>query len=72
MYKLPYSLFSSPPLLLPLCSFVTGVINRERMSTFERVLWRSCRGNVFLRQAEIVEPLEDPTTVSVALALALV
>ena len=30
---------------------------------FERVLWRACRGNVFLRQAEILEPLEDPTTV---------
>ena len=44
--------------------FVTGVINRERMGTFERVLWRSCHGNVFLRQAEIEEPLEDPSTVS--------
>ena len=43
--------------------FVTGVINRERVTTFERVLWRACRGNVFLRQAEILEPLEDPTTV---------
>jgi len=42
--------------------FVTGVIARERMATFERVLWRACRGNVFLRQAEIEEPLEDPTT----------
>ena len=44
--------------------FVTGVIARERVPTFERVLWRACRGNVFLRQAEIEEPLEDPTTVS--------
>ena len=43
--------------------FVTGVIARERMATFERVLWRACRGNVFLRQAEIEEPLEDPATV---------
>ena len=33
------------------------------MATFERVLWRACRGNVFLRQAEILEPLEDPTKV---------
>ena len=32
------------------------------MPTFERVLWRACRGNVFLRQAEIEEPLEDPST----------
>ena len=43
--------------------FVTGVIARERMPTFERVLWRACRGNVFLRQAEIEDPLEDPSTV---------
>uniref|UniRef100_A0AAY4AZX8 V-type proton ATPase subunit a n=1 Tax=Denticeps clupeoides TaxID=299321 RepID=A0AAY4AZX8_9TELE len=43
--------------------FVAGVINRERIPTFERMLWRVCRGNVFLRQAEIEDPLEDPTTV---------
>uniref|UniRef100_A0AAY4AZY8 V-type proton ATPase subunit a n=1 Tax=Denticeps clupeoides TaxID=299321 RepID=A0AAY4AZY8_9TELE len=42
--------------------FVAGVINRERIPTFERMLWRVCRGNVFLRQAEIEDPLEDPTT----------
>uniref|UniRef100_A0A8C2CFW8 V-type proton ATPase subunit a n=1 Tax=Cyprinus carpio TaxID=7962 RepID=A0A8C2CFW8_CYPCA len=42
--------------------FVAGVIGRERMSTFERMLWRVCRGNVFLRQADIEEPLEDPAT----------
>ena len=45
------------------CRFVTGVISSERLGTFERVLWRACRGNVFLRQAEIFEPLEDPTSV---------
>lgn len=28
------------------------------------MLWRACRGNVFLRQAEIESPLEDPVTVS--------
>lgn len=27
------------------------------------MLWRACRGNVFLRQAEIETPLEDPSTV---------
>ncbi|XP_053870200.1 V-type proton ATPase 116 kDa subunit a 1 isoform X6 [Malaclemys terrapin pileata] len=42
--------------------FVAGVINRERIPTFERMLWRVCRGNVFLRQAEIEIPLEDPVT----------
>ena len=29
------------------------------------MLWRVCRGNVFLRQTEIVNPLEDPVTVSI-------
>ncbi|XP_078662171.1 V-type proton ATPase 116 kDa subunit a 1-like isoform X12 [Branchiostoma floridae x Branchiostoma belcheri] len=42
--------------------FVAGVINRERLPTFERMLWRACRGNVFLRQTEIETPLEDPVT----------
>ena len=44
--------------------FVAGVIAQERLASFERVLWRACRGNVFIRQAPIEEPLEDPTTVS--------
>ncbi|XP_047427869.1 V-type proton ATPase 116 kDa subunit a isoform X3 [Mugil cephalus] len=42
--------------------FVAGVIGRERIPTFERMLWRVCRGNVFLRQADIEDSLEDPTT----------
>jgi len=46
------------------CRFVAGVILRERIPAFERMLWRACRGNVFLRQAEIESPLEDPSNVS--------
>lgn len=42
--------------------FVTGVIARERVPSFERLLWRACRGNVFFKQAEIETPLEDPST----------
>ncbi|KAF4527178.1 hypothetical protein B566_EDAN006104 [Ephemera danica] len=42
--------------------FVAGVIVRERIPAFERMLWRTCHGNVFLRQAEIETPLEDPVT----------
>lgn len=45
-------------------SFVAGVILRERLPAFERMLWRACRGNVFLRQAMIEAPLEDPSNVS--------
>ncbi|XP_065053830.1 V-type proton ATPase 116 kDa subunit a 1-like isoform X2 [Rhopilema esculentum] len=42
--------------------FVAGVIARERVPAFERLLWRACRGNVFFKQAEIEEALEDPGT----------
>lgn len=44
-------------------AFVAGVINRERIPGFERMLWRVSRGNVFVRQADIETPLEDPVTV---------
>lgn len=43
--------------------FVAGVVPRERVPAFERMLWRISRGNVFLRQAELDQPLEDPSTV---------
>lgn len=42
--------------------FVTGVIARERVPGFERLLWRACRGNVFLRRVPIENPIIDPTT----------
>lgn len=42
--------------------FLAGVINRERLPGFERMLWRACRGNVFLRTAEVETPLEDPSS----------
>ena len=50
---------ASSPLKL---GFVAGAIPRERIPLFERILWRSCRGNVFLRHIEIDTPLKDPTT----------
>lgn len=42
--------------------FVAGVIKREKIIGFERLLWRACRGNVFFKQTEIDEALYDPTT----------
>lgn len=42
--------------------FVTGVILRERIPAFEMMLWRVCRGKVFLKQAELGTALEDPIT----------
>lgn len=44
-------------------SFLAGVIPRDKVPGFELMLWRICRGNVFLRTAEIDEATEDPTTV---------
>ncbi|KAK2539653.1 Atp6v0a4 [Columba guinea] len=42
--------------------FTAGVIKRERMLLFERLLWRACRGNIYLKYTEIDTPLEDPVT----------
>ena len=44
------------------------MILREKVPAFERVLWRACRGNVFLRYAQIEVPFEDPVTVTLAYA----
>uniref|UniRef100_A0A8C3BQ13 V-type proton ATPase subunit a n=1 Tax=Cairina moschata TaxID=8855 RepID=A0A8C3BQ13_CAIMO len=43
-------------------SFVTGVIHPWRVSAFERLLWRACRGYLVASFVEMPEPLEDPDT----------
>lgn len=42
--------------------FIAGILNRDRVPSFELMLWRMCRGNVFLKTAEIDEETEDPLT----------
>ena len=42
--------------------FVAGVIPREKLPAFERLLWFACRGNVFLRHDEISEVMKDPVS----------
>ncbi|CAG2166259.1 unnamed protein product, partial [Oppiella nova] len=43
-------------------NFIAGTILRQKFHSFEQMLWRVCRGNIFLRQVDIDERLEDPKT----------
>jgi V-type H+-transporting ATPase subunit a len=40
--------------------FITGLVPKEKSHAFERILFRATRGNVFLKQAAVEEPVIDP------------
>uniref|UniRef100_A0A7E4UYN7 V-type proton ATPase subunit a n=1 Tax=Panagrellus redivivus TaxID=6233 RepID=A0A7E4UYN7_PANRE len=43
-------------------SFSVGIIKRDRINAFERILWRACHRTAFLRYSEIEDVFEDPAT----------
>jgi len=42
--------------------FVSGLMRRDKSAAFERILFRATRGNVFLKQAIVEEPIRDPAS----------
>ena len=57
------TLVPAPSPCPPSRSFVAGVIHPWRVSAFERLLWRACRGYLVASFVEMPEPMEDPDTV---------
>ncbi|CCD24910.1 H(+)-transporting V0 sector ATPase subunit a NDAI_0E00940 [Naumovozyma dairenensis CBS 421] len=45
-------------------NFVTGIIPRDKINTFEQILWRVLRGNLFFKHIEIEQPIFDVKTQS--------
>ncbi|CAN7940739.1 unnamed protein product, partial [Ixodes hexagonus] len=48
--------------ILTICRFTAGVVPTAKFAAFERMLWRVCKGNVFVRHCRLDTPIEDPTT----------
>lgn len=41
---------------------ISGLVPREKSMVFERILFRATRGNVFLKQAVVNDPVVDPVS----------
>eukprot|EP01103_Thecamoeba_quadrilineata_P014506 TRINITY_DN4341_c0_g2_i1.p1 TRINITY_DN4341_c0_g2~~TRINITY_DN4341_c0_g2_i1.p1 ORF type:complete len:843 (-),score=156.46 TRINITY_DN4341_c0_g2_i1:67-2544(-) len=55
-------LFEARPQRAIKLGHVTGVIPRDRVLAFERVLWRATRGNMYLKQTPVDDLVRDPHT----------
>ena len=42
--------------------FITGVVEASKFLSFERVLWRATRGNLYMRHSEVDEDMNDTAT----------
>ncbi|RWR81381.1 V-type proton ATPase subunit a3-like protein [Cinnamomum micranthum f. kanehirae] len=42
--------------------FISGLVPKEKSAAFERILFRATRGNVFLKQAVVEDPVTDPVS----------
>ncbi|XP_072954101.1 V-type proton ATPase subunit a3-like [Typha angustifolia] len=42
--------------------FVSGLVPKDKSLAFERILFRATRGNIFLRQVPIDDPVTDPVS----------
>jgi hypothetical protein len=41
---------------------LSGLVPKEKAMAFERILFRATRGNIFLRQEPVDEPVTDPSS----------
>lgn len=42
--------------------FITGLVPKAKAATFERILFRATRGNMFLKLSPVQELILDPAT----------
>lgn len=51
---------SHPVIDHPPSQFISGVINRDKVSTLQQILWRVLRGNLYYHTEELSEKIFDP------------
>ena len=42
--------------------FISGLVPKAKAIAFERILFRATRGNMYLKQAAVEEPVTDPVS----------